>query len=157
MRFRTVAVDSSFARDVRQSRRDAFGGVAELWRAADRYPCRHCLDEARMESHVLLISYKPLESDTPFAGRGPIFLCAEPCQAYLGSNGVPEIVATRRVNLRAYDPSGKMLYHHSRLAEGSEVQLHIDEILADETVREVHAHTALHGCYLCRFIRDQPF
>ena len=157
MTFRAVAIDSSFARDVRQGRRDAFGGAAELWRAADRYPCRHCLDEARMGSDVLLISYKPLESETPYAGRGPIFLCAEPCQAYLASNAVPEIVVTRRINLRAYDSSGKMLYLHSRLAEGSEVQLHIGELLADETVREVHAHTALHGCYLCRFIRDQPF
>jgi hypothetical protein len=154
MTFRAVAVDGDFARDVRRSRRDAFGGEAELWRAADRYPCRHCLDEARMDSDVLLLSYKPLEFETPYAERGPIFLCAEACPAYSAPNAVPEIVATRRVNLRAYDSSGKMLYRHSRLAEGSEVQLQIEEILADETVREIHAHTALHGCYLCKFIRD---
>ena len=61
MKFRADAVDSSFASDVRRSRRDAFGGEAELWRAADRYPCRHCLDEARRNSEVLLISYKPLD------------------------------------------------------------------------------------------------
>jgi hypothetical protein len=154
MMFRAVAVDSGFAREVRRSRRDAFGGEAELWRAADRYPCRHCLDEARMESDVLLLSFKPLESKTPYAGRGPIFLCTEPCPAYSARNAVPEIVATRRVNLRAYDPSGKMLYRHSRLAEGSEVRQHIEELLAEEMVAEIHAHTALHGCYLCRFIRD---
>lgn len=154
MKFRAEAIDSAFARDVRQSRRDAFGGEAELWRAADRYPCRHCLDEARRNSDVLLISYKPLESETPYAGRGPIFLCAETCRAYCEPNAVPEIVGTRRINLRAYDSSGKMLYRHSRLAEGSEVQLHIEDILADEAVREIHAHTALHGCYLCRFVRN---
>jgi hypothetical protein len=154
MMFRAVAVDSSFARDVRGSRRDAFGGEAELWRAADRYPCRHCLDEARMDSDMLLLSFKPLELKTPYAGRGPIFLCAEPCPAYSARDAVPEIVATRRVNLRAYDPSGKMLYRYSRLAEGSEVRRHIEELLAEETVAEIHAHTALHGCYLCRFVRD---
>ena len=153
MTFRAIAVDSGFVREVRQSRRDAFGGEAQLWRADDRHPCRHCLDEARKDSAVLLISYGPLDRETPFAGRGPIFLCGEPCAAFSRSDEVPEIVATRRVNLRAYDSSGKMLYRHSRLAEGGEVQLHIGEILADEQVTEVHAHTALHGCYLCRFIR----
>lgn len=153
MMFLAVGIDSGFARDVRRSRLDAFGGEAELWRAADRYPCRHCLDEARMDSDVLLLSYKPLESETPYAGRGPIFLCAEACQAYSAPNAVPEIVATRQVNLRAYDSSGKMHYRHSRLAEGIDVQRQIEEILADETVEEIHAHTALHGCYLCRFIR----
>ena len=154
MNFRAVAVDSSFAQDVRQSRRDGFGGAAELWRAADnRYPCRHCLDEARKDSAVLLISYQPLKRETPFAGRGPIFLCAEPCAVFSAFNEVPEIVATRRVNLRAYDSSGKMLYRHSRRVEGSEAPLHIGAILADEEATEVHAHTALHGCYLCRFIR----
>jgi hypothetical protein len=153
MMFRAVGIDSGFARDVRRSRLDAFGGEAELWRAADRYPCRHCLDEAGMDSDVLLLSYKPLEAQTPYAGRGPIFLCTEACQAYSAPNAVPEIVATRQVNFRAYDSSGKMLYRHSRLAEGSDAQRQIEEILADETVEEIHAHTALHGCYLCRFIR----
>jgi hypothetical protein len=153
MNFRAVPIDSSFARDVRQSRRDAFGGVAELWHADDRYPCRHCLDEARKGGGVLLVSYRPLERETPFAGRGPIFLCDEPCQAFSAANQVPEIVATRLVNFRAYDSSGKMLYRHSRLAEAGEAQLHIGAILADDEVAEVHAHTALHGCYLCRFIR----
>jgi hypothetical protein len=155
MKFRALAIDSSFAHAVRKNRRDAFGGQAELWRAADdRYPCRHCLDEARKASAVLLLSYRPLDQETPFAGRGPIFLCAEACAAFSRSDEVPEIVASRRVNLRAYDLSGNMLYRHSRLVEGSEVQLHIGEILADGEAIEVHAHTALHGCYLCRFIRD---
>lgn len=153
MNFRAVAIDSGFARGVRQSRRDAFGGEAELWRAEDRYPCRHCLEEARKGSGVLLVSYRPLDRETPFAGRGPIFLCDEPCAPFSLSNVVPEIVATRRVNYRAYDSSGKMLYRHSRLAEVGEAHLHIGEMLADEEVAEVHAHTALHGCYLCRFIR----
>ena len=153
MMFRAVAVDSGFASDVRQNRLDAFGGKAELWRAADRYPCRHCLNEAQMDSDVLLLSYKPLRAETPYAGRGPIFLCAEACQAYSAPNAVPEIVATRRVNLRAYESSGKMLYRHSRVAEGSDVQKQIEDIMANAAVEEIHAHTALHGCYLCRFIR----
>jgi Protein of unknown function (DUF1203) len=152
--FRAIALDTGLAKRVRASRLDPFGAKAQVWTAKDsRLPCRHCLDESRLNSEVLLISYQPLEKETPFAGRGPIFICAEACEGFDRPLTVPEIVATRHVNLRAYDRSGKMLYAYSRLAKGDEAKEYIAEILKDEDVFEVHAHTALHGCFLCKFKR----
>jgi hypothetical protein len=152
--FRAIAVDTDLAERVRASRLDPFGAKAEVWTARDsRLPCRHCLNEARFNSEVLLISYQPLKKETPYAGRGPIFICADECAGFDLTQLVPEIVATRHVNLRAYDRSGKMLYPYSRLAKGDEAEDHIGEMLKDQDVFEVHAHTALHGCFLCKFMR----
>jgi hypothetical protein len=153
MTFRALAAEGSFVREVRKTGKDSLGNDAELWRAGERYPCRHCLNEVPKDKGVLLVSYQPLERRTPFAGRGPIFLCADECEAFTRHDEVPEIVASRRINLRAYDKSGKMLYRHSRLAEGAEAGMHLEEMLADAEVSEVHVHTALHGCYLCKFVR----
>jgi hypothetical protein len=152
--FRAIGMDSDLVKRLRASRLDPFGSEAETWVANDgRFPCRHCLDEARHGSEVLLISYQPLQQDTPFAARGPVFICAEACEGFQRSQEVPETVRTREVNLRAYTPAGRMIYRHSRLTQGAEAQHHIAAMLDDNEISEVHAHTALHGCFLCNFVR----
>jgi hypothetical protein len=152
--FRAIGMATQLARRVRASKRDPFGGKAEVRVANDSgFPCRHCLKEAPLNSEVLLISYQPLIRQTPYAVRGPIFICGEDCSPYEYSQIVPEIVTRRQINLRAYDGSGAMLYGYSRLVSGDDAKLHVAEILNAEGVHEVHAHTALHGCYLCKFMR----
>jgi hypothetical protein len=152
--FRALGMDSTLAQQIRSSGRDAFGNMAEVWRAEDpRLPCRHCLKEAPLNSTVLLVSYQPLVVDTPYAGRGPVFLCGHACARFEDAGKVPETVASRQINLRAYTASGQMIYRHSRLAQGQEAGEKVAAMLEDEEVAEVHAHTALHGCYLCRFVR----
>ncbi len=152
--FRALPIDSNVARSVRSSGLDPFGAAAEVWVAREpRLPCRHCLEEARLEGKVLLISYQPLERQTPYAGRGPIFICGNACEAFDEPQRVPEIVASRHVNLRAYDGSGQMIYAHSRLARGADAGREIASMLEDAEVAQVHAHTALHGCFLCKFVR----
>jgi hypothetical protein len=153
--FRALPIETELARKMRRSRLDPFGHAAEIWVARERrLPCRHCLEEATLHGNVLLVSYQPLQGQTPFAGRGPIFICGDDCEAFCERERVPEIVASRHVNLRAYDGSGKMLYTHSKLAKGEDAGQEIASMLEDDEVVEVHAHTALHGCFLCKFVRS---
>ena len=153
--FRALPIETELAHNMRSSGLDPFGHAAEIWVAREpRLPCRHCLEEAPLHGKVLLVSYQPLQRQTPFAGRGPIFICADDCEAFGERERVPEIVASRHVNLRAYDGSGKMLYAHARLAKGEGAGQEISSMLEDDEVVEVHAHTALHGCFLCKFVRD---
>jgi len=153
--FRALPIETALAHNIRRSGHDLFGGAADVWVAREpRLPCRHCLEETPLHGRVLLVSYQPLQQETPYAGRGPIFICADNCEAFDDRGRVPEIVASRHVNLRAYDGSGKMLYAHSRLATGEDARQEIASMLADDEVAEVHAHTALHGCFLCKFVRD---
>jgi hypothetical protein len=152
--FRALPIETELAHKIRKSGLDRFGGTAEIWVAREpRLPCRHCLEEAPLHGKVLLVSYQPLQQQTPYAGCGPIFICADECEAFVERERVPEIVASRRVNLRAYDGSGKMLYAHSKLAKGEDAGQEIASMLGDDEVAEVHAHTALHGCFLCKFVR----
>lgn len=152
--FRALPIETELARKVRKSGLDPFGAAADIWVAHEpRLPCRHCLGEAPLDGKVLLISYQPLQRQTPYAGRGPIFICADDCEAFGENDRVPEIVASRHVNLRAYDRAGKMLYGHSRLTRGEDAGQEIASMLEDAEVTEVHAHTALHGCFLCKFLR----
>jgi hypothetical protein len=152
--FRAIPIASQFAAAVRASRRDAEGGAVEIRQATDRrFPCRHCLAEVRFMADALLLPYWPFRGRGAYATRGPIFLCAEPCRAYQESGVLPEIVATRRVNLRAYDGSETMIYRHSCLVEGDATEAAVNSMLGDPEVAEVHAHTALHGCFLCRLVR----
>jgi uncharacterized protein DUF1203 len=154
--FRALPIETELARNIRCSGLDPFGGVADVWVAHEpRFPCRHCLAEAALHSKVLLISYQPLQQQTPYAGRGPIFICADDCEAFGGTKKLPEIVASRHINLRAYDGLGKMLYGYSKLARGEDAGPEIASMLEDKEVAEVHAHTAMHGCFLCKFVRDK--
>jgi Protein of unknown function (DUF1203) len=153
--FRALPIETEVAQNIRRSGLDPFGGAAETWVVREpRLPCRHCLEEAPLHRKVLLVSYQPLQWQTPYAGRGPIFICADDCEAFDERKRVPEIVASRHVNLRAYDGPGKMLYAHSRLAKGEGAGQEIASMLEDDEVAEVHAHTALHGCFLCKFVRS---
>ena len=153
--FRALPIETELAHNICRSGLDAFGAAAYVWVAHDpRLPCRHCLEEVRLHHKVLLLSYQPLQVKTPYAGRGPIFICADECQAFHEAERVPEIVSSRHVNLRAYDVSGRMLYAHSRLTAGEVAGPEIASMLEDTKVAEVHAHTALHGCFLCKFVRS---
>lgn len=152
--FRALPMETELAHNIRRSGLDPFGAAADVWVAHEpRLPCRHCLEEAPLHCKVLLISYQPVQRQTPYAGRGPIFICADDCEAFDEDDRVPEIVASRHVNLRAYDGAGRMLYAHSRIARGEGAGQEIASMLEDPEVAEVHAHTALHGCFLCKFVR----
>jgi hypothetical protein len=153
--FRAEPINRELARKVRASRRDPFGGEAEMLPVSGPgFPCRHCLEETSAGEEVVLLSYQPLARQTPYAGRGPIFICAADCHGYRGIDAIPKIVAGRTVNLRAYDAAGRMLYEHARLSNGGEAKTLIAAMLSDDKVAEVHAHTALHGCFLCKFVRS---
>ena len=153
--YRALPIETELAHSVRKSGVDPFGGTADIWVAEEpRLPCRHCLEEAPLHRKVLLISYQPLQLQTPYAGRGPVFICADDCVPFGERGRVPEIVASRHINLRAYSASGRMIYAHSRLAKGEDAGQEIESMLKDGEVAEVHAHTALHGCFLCKFVRS---
>jgi hypothetical protein len=100
---------------------------------------------------LILMRYSPFSarSRSPYAERGPIFLCGGDCAAHAPSDRMPEIVTSRQVNIRAYDAGDTMLYAHSQLADGRDADGVVARLFADPNVRQVHIRTALHGCFLC--------
>jgi hypothetical protein len=107
--------------------------------------------QTRSGTDLILLKYSPFSigSRSPYAERGPIFLCGEDCAAHGTPDLLPEIVTSRQVNIRAYDARDFMLYAHSQLADGHEAEGVVTKLLDDLSVRQVHVRTALHGCFLC--------
>ncbi len=151
--FHIEPLADALVRAVRESTSDERGVAARKVTAQDpRYPCRSCLKEAGLGAQVLLVSVNPFETDSPYAQRSPVFICVD-CERAAETETMPEIVTSRRVNLRAFGSEETMLYRHSTIVEGREASAAIAAIFQDEAVEKVHIHTALHGCYLARAVR----
>src|SRR5215468_3060912 len=118
-----------FSRDVlhaaRSDRIDPWGeAVTYLPGVPHAAPCRHCMRQTRPGADLILLKYSPFSSRSrsPYAERGPIFLCGEDCAAHSPPDSLPEIVTSRQVNIRAYDARDFMLYAHSQLADGRDAE-----------------------------------
>ena len=150
--FHVVPFPADVVRAARAHRIDPWGNVARFLPAVDRSaPCRHCMRGTHPGGDLLLLKFSPFaaNSPSPYAERGPIFLCGDECAPYAAHSRLPETVTTRQVNIRAYDAADLMLYGHSQLADGTEAEGVVARLLEDATVRKVHIRTALHGCFLC--------
>jgi hypothetical protein len=150
--FKVVPFPREVAHAARSDRVDPWGGTATHLPSVDRSaPCRHCMRQTRAGADLILLAYSPFDrrSRSPYAERGPIFLCGDDCAAHSPPDHLPEIATSRQVNIRAYDARDFMLYGHSQLADGREAEGVVARLLEDPDVRQVHIRTALHGCFLC--------
>ena len=75
----------------------------------DGNPCRHCLQMIPKGAGMLILSHRPFPAPQPYAEMGPIFLCAEGCQAG-GGEAVPEILASPEYILRGYSDRDRIVY-----------------------------------------------
>jgi hypothetical protein len=66
-------------------------------------------------------------------------------------NEVPEMIRSRLLSIRAYD-AGAMLVASS-VAEGRELEAHLERFFSDPRVAYLHLHNARPGCYNCRVER----
>jgi hypothetical protein len=64
---------------------------------------------------------------------------------------VPESVRRRLLSIRSYDASGLMV--DAEVAEGQELEHHVERFLTNPTVAYLHLHNARPGCYSCRLER----
>jgi hypothetical protein len=151
-RFQVVPFPTDVLRAARTHRTDPWGEGATFMPGVDRpAPCRHCMRQTRPGTDLILLKYSPFRrgSPSPYAERGPIFVCGTECAAHAAPDRLPEIVTSRQVNIRAYDERDFMLYAHSTLADGREAEGVVAKLLDEPGVRQVHIRTALHGCFLC--------
>ena len=150
--FQVLPFPAEVVRTARTHRADPWGEAVTFLPGVDRSaPCRHCMRQTPSGTDLLLLKYSPFSarSRSPYAERGPIFLCGNDCAAHAAPDRLPEIVTSRQVNIRAYDERDVMLYAHSLLADGREADGVVAKLLDDPNVRQVHVRTALHGCFLC--------
>jgi hypothetical protein len=115
------------------------------------FPCRVSLVDAEPGEEVLLLSFVHHDVGTPYRASGPIYVRMNATTAHPEVNEVPAMIRSRLLSIRGYDASGMLLT--AEVAEGRDIEAHIQRAFADARVAYLHLHNARPGCFNCRVER----
>ncbi|EGE00537.1 hypothetical protein TESG_07865 [Trichophyton tonsurans CBS 112818] len=123
-------------------------------------PCRRCLKNVALNEDVLLVSYNPFlpeNRDTPYSGPGPIFVHADECPWYDGTQdnelGIPTKYHARSLTARVYDAGNMMVW--SKVVEGKKLMETLKtEVFGDPELEAeyVHVHFTGPGCFAFKVV-----
>lgn len=117
-------------------------------------PCRHCLANIAKGDRYLILAYRPFRELQPYAETGPIFLHADPCDAYAGGETVPPILTTSKdYLLRGYSADDRIVYGTGAVTPVDEIGARAGELLERPDVAYIHVRSARNNCYQCRIER----
>lgn len=151
MRF--VAIPTDVVRHYQAGGADANGQVPE--RAVSDgggNPCRHCLGMIPAGAGMLILAHRPFPSPQPYAELGPIFLCADLCDAG-GGEGRPEMLASPEYIVRGYGTDDRIVYGTGGVVATDAIPARAAELFADPRVAYLHVRSARNNCYQCRIER----
>ena len=139
-----------------QGGRDAHGNVPEhAISDGQGNPCRHCLQMIDEGTEFLVISYRPFLECQPYAEQGPIFLHAEPCQAFdpnaAENRNLPAVLEdSPRYLLRGYDRNERIVYGSGTITEANQLRETADQLLKQDKIHFVHVRSATNNCWQAR-------
>lgn len=151
MRF--VAIPTDVVRHYQAGGLDANGQVPE--RAVSDgggNPCRHCLGMIPAGAGMLILAHRPFASPQPYAELGPIFLCADPCDAG-GGEAQPEALASPEYIVRGYGADDRIVYGTGGVVATDAIPARAEELFADPRVAYLHVRSARNNCYQARIER----
>jgi hypothetical protein len=154
---RFVPIPESVAIAVRRERKDPFGNSGLSPIVVDKeesFPCRICLEDARIGETVFLFSYSPFGRPAPHQTLGPVYVHAGACTPFQPSPRLPEVLRRRLVALRAYDEEGTELVECDVL-EGAALEERAQRALENHRARRVNVHFARPGCFACSIERHR--
>lgn len=152
---RFTAMPTATAEQYRGGVPDSYGLAPEREIAAGSgLPCRHCLAEINEGEAYLVLAYRPFPSLQPYAETGPIFLHAEACEPFDGSDTLPEILTTSPdYILRGYGHDDRIVYGTGAVTLKDNIETRAAELLARDDIAYVHVRSARNNCYQCRIDR----
>lgn len=151
MRF--VAIPTTVVRGYQAGGPDANGQVPErVVSDGGGNPCRHCLRMIPAGAGMLVLAHRPFPSLQPYAEVGPIFLCADPCEAG-GGEALPEVLASPDYIVRGYGPDDRIVYGTGGVVATGAILARAGEVFGDARVAYVHVRSARNNCYQCRIDR----
>jgi hypothetical protein len=115
-------------------------------------PCRHCLAMIPEGAGMLVLAHRPFPSPQPYAEVGPIFLCADACEAG-GGETLPEMLASPDYIVRGYGADDRIVYGTGGVTPTARIPARAEALLADARVAYVHVRSARNNCYQCRIER----
>lgn len=151
---RFTALPTETVRALQAGGPDANGQVPER-QVSDGggYPCRHCLRMIPEGAGVLVLAHRPFPAPQPYAELGPIFLCADACEAG-GGEGLPDILTSPDYIVRGYGANDRIIYGTGGVVPTPGIPARAEELLADPGVAYVHVRSARNNCYQVRIDRS---
>ncbi len=133
---------------------DAYGQTPE--RAVsdgEGTPCRHCLKNVPKGKGMLILAHRPFPEVQPYAETGPIFLCADPCEAPVAQEALPEVLASPDYIVRGYSSQNRIVYGTGAVVPTETIPAEAEARLSDPRVAYVHVRSARNNCYQLRIDR----
>ncbi len=115
-------------------------------------PCRHCLRPIASGAAMLVLAHRPFPAPQPYAEIGPVFLCADACEAGGGAD-LPEILASPDYILRGYGADHRIVYGSGAVTPTEAIPARAQSLLADPAIAYVHVRSARNNCFQCRIDR----
>ena len=118
----------------------------------DGNPCRHCLKMIPKDAGMLILAHRPFPEPQPYAEVGPIFLCADACEAG-GGDEMSKIINSPEYILRGYGPNNRIVYGTGAVVAKASIPTEAAARLADPRIEYVHVRSASNNCYHLRIDR----
>jgi hypothetical protein len=132
---------------------DANGQVPERQISdGDGNPCRHCLDLIPKGAEMLVLAHRPFPAPQPYAEIGPIFLCADACEAG-GGAAMPQILESPTYIVRGYGPDDRIVYGTGAVVATEALPEEAARRLEDPRIAYVHVRSARNNCFQVRIDR----
>ena len=148
MRFSPIS--TPIARAYQSSGLDANGQVPERQISdGDGNPCRHCLNLIPKGAEMLVLAHRPFPAPQPYAEVGPIFLCADACEAG-GGKDLPQILESPTYILRGYGRDDRIVYGTGAVVAIETLPEEAARRLADPRIAYVHVRSARNNCFQVR-------
>lgn len=147
MRFTPIPTET--VRAYQAGNPDANGQPPERHTASGTEPCRHCLRLIPDGAPMLVLAHRPFPAPQPYAEIGPIFLCAEACEAR-GGEALPEILAAPDYIIRGYGPDNRIIYGTGAVVATVLLRDEAAARLADPRIAYVHIRSARNNCFQVR-------
>lgn len=115
------------------------------------FPCRVSLADAEPGEVAILVQYRHQPVESPYQASGPIYVRQGVDQARVPAGGVPDVLRSRLLSVRAYD--GTHLMTNADVVDGRQLETLVSRLFQDPGVSYLHVHFARPGCFACRIDR----
>ncbi|SNR38402.1 DUF1203 domain-containing protein [Puniceibacterium sediminis] len=153
-----AGMPSSDARAYQSGAADAYGRAPEH-KVSDGLgsPCRHCLRHVPIGAAMLVLAYRPFGALQPYAETGPVFLCADRCEAYRAEDGMPTVLSTAPDYLiKGYSADERIVYGTGGVFPAAAIRSEVESRLRDNRLAFVDIRSARNNCWQARAARATP-
>lgn len=144
---------SALVATLRTRQTDAYGLPIERRRACADGCCRHCLRPTPPDRDMLILAYRPFNGLNAYTETGPIFLCADTCEAAKPSAQIPAILASPSYIARGYSADERILYGTGKVTPTRDIPAYATKLLENPQTAFVDIRSAANNCFQCRVTR----